>query len=595
MSGSELRDSGHKKNGSHSTLRGFFSSSSSSLHKEGKQNKENGVGTSPSHRFFLRKRNSRGSISPQNSSTSSLNSFMRKNNKVMNIRQDNVEKGSASFYNSDIVSSDYSNEGTENENIISSRNQSNSNTNITSNGSFNFSESQTSLPKGDSRVLSGQLTGQRYPPQSDYADEKHERRKEEGRKTHKREHHHGHLSLKRFLKKLKHIDSSGSKHKHKPILPQHSSSDLYKKYGTVGRLLGTGASGSVNLVTSKVNPEEIFAVKKFRTKLSTESEHDYKVKVKNEFKIGQYLKHENLINTIELIKENEHKASLVEYYIIMEYCPYDFFNLVMSGLMSREECACYFKQIVNGVLYLQDNGLAHRDLKLDNCVVNDNGILKLIDFGSAVQYRKEKSAHVTSGEEIDKKFRLIKARGVVGSDPYLAPEVLEAGNLGYDPRGADVWSIAIIYCCMILKRFPWKIPKFSDPSYKSFVFQPSGSEVDKLANNVNENMNVSPGLPKDKKIPKGPDRLLRLLPPPCRPLIKRMLIIEPEKRYTIRDVVNDEFYLTIDHCHNAFNELKEKLVHKGDDHVHHLITEEDLKKLNMEKERQKRLKEAGVA
>ena len=51
-------------------------------------------------------------------------------------------------------------------------------------------------------------------------------------------------------------------------------------------------------------------------------------------------------------------------------------------------------------------------------------------------------------------YKLIRARGVVGSDPYLSPEVFEPLGMGYDPRGADVWSIAIIYCCMILKRFP---------------------------------------------------------------------------------------------------------------------------------------------
>lgn len=106
----------------------------------------------------------------------------------------------------------------------------------------------------------------------------------------------------------------------------------------------------------------------------------------------------------------------------MEYCPFDFFNLVMSGLMDTNEIFCYFKQIVDGVSFLHENGLAHRDLKLDNCVVNDHGILKLIDFGSAVQFRKEiKLLHRLSycWRDIEKNNKLVRARGIVGSEPLL--------------------------------------------------------------------------------------------------------------------------------------------------------------------------------
>jgi serine/threonine protein kinase len=44
-------------------------------------------------------------------------------------------------------------------------------------------------------------------------------------------------------------------------------------------------------------------------------------------------------------------------------------------------------QILNGVTYLHNMGLAHRDLKLDNVVVNEHGIMKIIDFGSAAVFR----------------------------------------------------------------------------------------------------------------------------------------------------------------------------------------------------------------
>lgn len=139
----------------------------------------------------------------------------------------------------------------------------------------------------------------------------------------------------------------------------------------------------------------------------------------------------------------------------MEYAEYDLFSTVMSGKMTRPEIFCVFKQIVDGVDYLHSLGLAHRDLKLDNCVLMPNNTVKLIDFGTAVvfQYPEQK---------------VCKTSGVVGSDPYLAPEVLSGKE--YDPQRSDVWSVGIIFMCMMLRRFPWKVPDVKqDASYRLYV------------------------------------------------------------------------------------------------------------------------------
>lgn len=66
---------------------------------------------------------------------------------------------------------------------------------------------------------------------------------------------------------------------------------------------------------------------------------------------------------------------------------------------------------------------------------------------------------------------LFCATGIVGSDPYLAPEVYDEKK--YDPRPTDIWSLAIIFCCMTLRRFPWKQPRVSDNSYRLFVSTPT--------------------------------------------------------------------------------------------------------------------------
>ncbi|WVQ95708.1 hypothetical protein IAU59_002807 [Kwoniella sp. CBS 9459] len=235
-----------------------------------------------------------------------------------------------------------------------------------------------------------------------------------------------------------------------PSLHEATHAHLSKKYGKWGKVLGSGAGGTVRLI--KANSKSggaTYAVKEFRPRRQGESEKEYQRKVTAEFCVGVTLRHVNVIETVDIVNDHGH------FYEIMEYAPYDLFSVVMSGKMARPEIYCVFRQIIDGVNYLHSMGLAHRDLKLDNCVMTSDNIVKLIDFGTATVF------HYPGKHQIP-------ASGVVGSDPYLAPEVLSKDT--YDPRLTDVWSVAIIFMCMILRRFPWKIPDFkTDMSYRLYV------------------------------------------------------------------------------------------------------------------------------
>ncbi|GAA6039875.1 hypothetical protein JCM8097_006774 [Rhodosporidiobolus ruineniae] len=223
---------------------------------------------------------------------------------------------------------------------------------------------------------------------------------------------------------------------------------LQKKYGKWGKMLGSGAGGTVRLI-KRGRDHHVYAVKEFRAKRAGETEREYVKKVTAEFCIGSTLHHPNIIETVDIISDHGH------YYEVMQYAEYDLFSIVMSGKMTRPEIYCVFKQIVDGVDYLHSMGLAHRDLKLDNCVMTGDNTVKIIDFGTAVVFRYPDQ-------------KPVKASGVVGSDPYLAPEVI--GKKEYDPRLTDVWSVAIIFMCMVLRRFPWKLPDAkTDASYRLYV------------------------------------------------------------------------------------------------------------------------------
>lgn len=319
---------------------------------------------------------------------------------------------------------------------------------------------------------------------------------------HKSNHgHHGSMSeLKRFFKmghRNKRPDSpnsgkrsSRSSGKNTPYqmapdnVPFADDHGLNSKYGKLGRVLGSGAGGSVRLL--KRNSDGVtFAVKQFRDRHSWESLKEYSKKVTAEFCIGSTLHHGNIIETLDIIQEGQH------WYEVMEYAPFDLFAIVMTGKMTKEEIACSFKQILSGVAYLHGMGLAHRDLKLDNVVVNDRGIMKLIDFGSAVVFRYPFENDI------------VPASGIVGSDPYLAPEVYDEKK--YDPRPTDVWSLAIIFCCMTLRRFPWKQPRSTDNSYRLFVSTPTpGTPVPDV--DPRRRPKSSPDLPSAAHEHKQPDQ-----------------------------------------------------------------------------------------
>lgn len=155
--------------------------------------------------------------------------------------------------------------------------------------------------------------------------------------------------------------------------------------------------------------------------------------------------------------------------------------------------------------------------------------------------------------------------GIVGSDPYLAPEVYDSRK--YDPQPADIWSLAIIFACMSLRRFPWKAPRLTDNSFKQFVASPTpatpsealpkgnsdgrpstppaeGSRrrspvpSDSTASDHHRRHRQDDGATKQEAM-KGPWRLLRLLPRESRNIMAQMLELNPLRRATLEDMMSD--------------------------------------------------------
>ncbi|GJJ78012.1 hypothetical protein EMPS_10371 [Entomortierella parvispora] len=299
--------------------------------------------------------------------------------------------------------------------------------------------------------------------------------------------------------------SLGHRHHHKRRHQQEAhgnyiETDLRKKYGKMGKILGKGAGGTVRLI-SRDSDHKMFAIKQFRKRKPTESERSYIKKITSEYCLGSTLHHPNIIETLDIVQESDN------FYEVMEFAKHELFTAVMGGHMGRDEVACCFKGIAEGVGYLHEMGVAHRDLKLDNCVMNERGIVKIIDFGCSMVYQLP----------FEKKIEM--AKGVSGSDPYIAPEVFTADE--HDPRLADVWSLGIIFVCMTLRRFPWTLPRVEvDPSFEAYA-KASGA---------------------------GKARLLKLMPRESRRILGRMLEMDPSKRALMPEVLADPWVKSIDAC-----------------------------------------------
>ena len=131
----------------------------------------------------------------------------------------------------------------------------------------------------------------------------------------------------------------------------------------------------------------------------------------------------------------------------------------------------------------------------------------------------------------------------------------------YDPRLVDIWSLAIIYCCMSLRRFPWKVPQITDNSYKLFTSQPDALKAssENVSGNATSDQNKvvvddSESHPTNKEVHhhqnvlKGPWRLLRLLPRESRHIVGRMLKIEPATRAGLEEVLTDKWIVEGSRC-----------------------------------------------
>ena len=158
-------------------------------------------------------------------------------------------------------------------------------------------------------------------------------------------------------------------------------------------------------------------------------------------------------------------------YNIMPYCrDGDLGGVVMEEIttnsrMNEKNAKHWFRQILLGLHHLQQKGVCHRDLSLENIVVQGKAC-KIIDFGMVLRVPYAHPSNVGSSTDVsDGTTRLLMfSQGQGGDFTYMSPEVLNRDSK-FDGFAIDLWSAGVILYIMLIGSKPFKWPHSSDEMF----------------------------------------------------------------------------------------------------------------------------------
>ncbi|XP_042126013.2 putative sperm motility kinase W [Peromyscus maniculatus bairdii] len=193
--------------------------------------------------------------------------------------------------------------------------------------------------------------------------------------------------------------------------------------------LGSGGFGEVKLACHLPTHTHVAVKVLEKTKNSLAD-------INTEVEILQSVEHRNIVHFFHAIDTSSTT------FVIMECIAgkdLEYF-LRERDFLTEDEVRPIFQQVVSGVHFLHQKRIAHRDIKLENILIDRAGHVKLCDFGMARQ--------LAEGQMLEE-FR--------GTLFYLAPEIL--ARKPYDGLAGDMWSLGVLLYVLVTGQFPYKVPK----------------------------------------------------------------------------------------------------------------------------------------
>ena len=255
-----------------------------------------------------------------------------------------------------------------------------------------------------------------------------------------------------------------------------------------GRILGKGAFGKVNLALH-IASGKLVAIKSFdKKKLSKENSIK---KIMNEIEVLKKLR-----NNIFCTKIYDTFQTDTHILIVMEFICADLLDFIRKReKLDEKKAKIIFKQIVLGLKNMHKNNIVHRDIKLDNLLLDLTNTIKICDFGV--------SKIIHSENEI--------MQDHCGTPAYIAPEVFE--DLGYYGYGCDIWSLGVTLYYMLEGEQPFK-----------------GRSIEELKKNICSKNYQN----------------IELISKEAEDLLDKMLTLNPEERITLDEILKHKWIKDVD-------------------------------------------------
>lgn len=263
------------------------------------------------------------------------------------------------------------------------------------------------------------------------------------------------------------------------FIVDHTTRATYMK----GRFLGKGGFARVHEVTD-LTTNQTYAGKIIPKCRITKPHH--KEKIAREIEVHRHLRHRHVVRFHHYFEDD------ANVYIILENCARRSLVHVLKHrrTLTEPEVRYYMRQLAEGVAYVHQQQVIHRDLKLGNMFLTEDMLMKIGDFGLAT--RVDDNRNVT----------------ICGTPNYIAPEVLNKLGHSYD---ADIWAMGCIMYALLVGQ-----PPFETDTLKETYSR------------ITTNKYVIPPL----------------ISEPARHLIRRFLHPDPNARPRLDQVLNHEFFTT---------------------------------------------------
>ncbi|KAJ5167261.1 uncharacterized protein N7482_006042 [Penicillium canariense] len=298
----------------------------------------------------------------------------------------------------------------------------------------------------------------------------------------------------------------------------------------LGQTLGEGEFGKVKLGWKRDGSIQV-AIKLIRRE-SLGTNPSRLPKIYREISILRDLAHPNIVRLHEMVETDRHIGIIMEYASGGELFDYILNNRYLKDNSARR----LFAQLVSGVGYLHKKGIVHRDLKLENLLLDRNRNIIITDFGFANTFNpvdplEEEIEYNLTNKEYVKRKRLdrLGADGLrrgdlmqtsCGSPCYAAPELVVSDSL-YTGRKVDVWSCGVILYAMLAGYLPFD----DDPA------NPDGDNINLLY----------------KYIVSTPLTFPEYVTPHARDLLRRILVPDPRKRADLFEVARHSWLSEYSH------------------------------------------------